>query len=205
MVRFRGNGSLALGSDLFRYELLKRRLGCWIDADVFFLRALTIDNQCLFGWEDEQSINSAVLYLEHDSSILADLLTFSYSNPMIPPWWSAEEQSKQKGLADEGRALSMERLHWGIIGPKALTHYARQHGLATLARPIEALYPLHWTEARRSFDPAFNLFERFSDNTCAVHLWNHLIQDLKVLAPPPGSFLSYVYGSNDTQLAQGPR
>jgi hypothetical protein len=193
LLRFRGNGSFALGSDLFRYELLKQRAGCWIDTDVFFLKPLELDGPCLFGWEDEKSINSAVLFLEHDSPLLSDLLNFAYSDPVIPPWWSFEKQIRQKNLSYENKALSLEQLDWGIIGPKAMTHYVHRHNLAHLAKPVEVFYPFHWTEAKRSFDPAFDLFDRITENTCAVHLWNNAIQDLKNQEPASGSFMSYVY------------
>src|SRR5436190_923323 len=55
MLRHKGNGSFALGSDIFRLELLKRDLGYWVDADVYFLKPLErCEDSYVFGWEDEK-------------------------------------------------------------------------------------------------------------------------------------------------------
>jgi hypothetical protein len=193
MLRFRGKGSFALGSDLFRYELQRQKAGCWIDTDVFILKPIDLDSPCLFGWEDKNSINSAVLFLEHNSPLLSDLLTLVYSNPVIPPWWPIEEQIKQKYLGFENRARSLEHLDWGVIGPQAVTYYAYRHNLAHIAKPVEVFYPFHWSEAQCLFDPTFDICSRITPNTCAVHLWNTLIQDFMDQEPAPGSFMSYVY------------
>ncbi|HEX2995034.1 MAG TPA: hypothetical protein VHP14_09420 [Anaerolineales bacterium] len=193
MLRFRGKGSFALGSDIFRYELQRQKAGCWIDTDVFILRPIILDSPCLFGWEDRNSINSAVLYLKHDSSLLSDLLDLVYSHPVIPPWWPIEEQIKQRYLGSENRARPLEYLDWGVIGPQAVTYYAGRHNLAHIAKPTDVYYPFHWSEAKFLFDPTFDIDSHITQNTCAVHLWNTLIQDFMKQKPAPGSFMSQVF------------
>ena len=50
-----------LYSDWFRYELLKRGLGTWVDADVYVLRPLDMVKPYLFGVQDAPILNNAVL------------------------------------------------------------------------------------------------------------------------------------------------
>src|SRR5690606_16604112 len=70
---YRDTGSFAVFADLFRYELMARDLGVWIDCDVLSLHPLPTDAPVLFGWQDETAVNNAVLRLPSDSPILADL------------------------------------------------------------------------------------------------------------------------------------
>src|SRR5205823_4237725 len=73
VVRHR-RGSVAPFSDWFRYELLKRGLGTWIDTDMYLLRPLDEQAEHLFGEERPGVINNAVLRLPADSPVLDELL-----------------------------------------------------------------------------------------------------------------------------------
>ena len=54
-------GSVALFSDWFRYELLQRGLGTWVDTDVYLVRALDTESPYLFGIKSPGILNNAVL------------------------------------------------------------------------------------------------------------------------------------------------
>src|ERR1700722_18256821 len=67
----RRTGSLGSFSDWFRYRLLKERGGIWVDADVVCLAPLIYPQAQIFGWQDAELINNAVLGLPagHDLAV----------------------------------------------------------------------------------------------------------------------------------------
>jgi hypothetical protein len=190
MLRHKVNGSFAVGSDIFRLELLKRGLGYWVDADVYFLKPLDrCDDSYVFGWEDEESICQAVLHIPRDAQLLRDLLDFLNSDVIVPPWWPAENQERQRLSAKDGRALPLEEMPWATTGPRAITHFVKTNNLVAHALPAEVFYPVHWTAANDLFEPQSDIWQRLTDRTKTVHLWNHLIEHRKHTAPAPSSFI----------------
>src|SRR5664280_1517399 len=63
LVRYSDSGAVALGANFFRYALLAKDVGYWVDLDLYFLKALDFKGEYVFGWEYENWINNAVLYV----------------------------------------------------------------------------------------------------------------------------------------------
>jgi hypothetical protein len=190
MLRCKQNGSVALGSDIFRYELLSRGLGIWIDTDVYFIRQLEAsEGEYLFGWEDDRYINSAVLKMPATSQLLVDLLALVNSAPTVPPWWPKHERVRQLDLAREGRAQSLEEMPWATTGPKALTHFAKTNNLLSHASQPAVYYPLHWTRAFDALSSDADVWSLVTPETRTVHLWNHIIEKRRA-APNHSSFIA---------------
>ena len=182
-------GSLALFSDLFRFELQRLGLGIWIDCDVYFLGALDGAQPYLFGREDAHFINTGVLRIPGDSALLADLIGI-FDQREIPFWLPL----RHRVLAWLRRALTgrtaIERMPWGAAGPKALTALAARHGVAHLAQPPAAFCPVSYRDARWILDPSIALDDMVGPETVAVHLWNDRIAAFKDIPAPGGSFLA---------------
>jgi hypothetical protein len=189
MIQYRKNSSYALGADIFRYELLRLGKGIWVDADVYFIKPIQFDCDVLFGWEDSKYINNAILYFAPNANILKQLQSFINSDPVVPPWWSKEDQEEQQILYLNGQHKTLENLPWATTGPKAITYFARLLDLDKFAKPPQVFYPVHWTKAERLFDPNFFYTSAISEDTLAIHIWNHLIEKLKRNTPPAGSFI----------------
>jgi hypothetical protein len=201
LARYGFNGSFALGSNIFRYELMRRGLGCWIDADVYFLQPLMFDADAhIFGWEDEQYIGSAVLQIPQKSPLLADLLAFVNSKPVVPPWWTLKKRLRQRLLAIQGRARKLEDLPWGTAGPRALTHYIKKNGMTAHAAGPEVFYPIHWSQAEDIFASAATVRSRFTSRTKTVHLWNARIQHRKDGAIAPSCFFAEICRGNADKI-----
>jgi hypothetical protein len=186
------SGHWALASDLFRLELLQRELGVWIDTDVFFIKPLSTDHKNVFGWEDKEQVNGAVLRIDVESPLLASLRRYAFADTVIPPWWKKEKRLRYRlrGLVENGTTIA--DLPWGALGPKALTHFIGQLGMTNDACPPDVFYPLHYTRAKDIFDPTQCVEATFTVRTIAVHLWNHLILRFKNGAPPTGSFMAKI-------------
>ena len=185
-----GLGSWALFTDIFRYHGLRRNAGIWLDLDVFLIQSLQGPNQYIFGWQDEGTINGAVLRLPPDSACLADLLALSRASPFIAPHWPRRQKAIQwlRGLV--GKDLPVEKAEWGALGPFALTYYVKNTGLRQFSQPPEVFYPVPFDKASTFFepDPGY-VTARITPNTRAVHLWNDMIKDLKKQPPHPKSFI----------------
>jgi hypothetical protein len=72
IIRHRETGSLALFSDILRYEIIGKGLGIYVDCDVFCLRPIE-DADYIFGWESDTFFASGVLKLPPDCPTLSAL------------------------------------------------------------------------------------------------------------------------------------
>jgi len=169
-IRYRRSGGLSLYSNLLRYEVLRAGLGLYVDCDVFCLRPIE-DADYIFGWETGKSINNAVLKMPADCPALAALSAIKDTPNFVPPW-RKKRRRRWEWLRGGAPPLPLEELPWGTTGPNALTYYAKQHGVAHLASPIDRFYPLHWDQVRLLFDPALPLKALTTPRTDAIHLYH---------------------------------
>jgi hypothetical protein len=182
-------GSIAFFSDWFRYELLKRALGTWIDTDVYLLRPLDMHSPYLFGEESRGMINNAVLRLPPDSPMLPGLLD-PFERRRVPPATPRRKRLRQRLTAFIRRGADPARFAWGSTGPLAVNMLARRFGLAGHALPPETFYPVLWNDAAWVRDPERRLEDVVTDRTVGVHLWNQCIAEFKDQPAPAGSFLA---------------
>ena len=168
-----GSAGIAAFSDVMRYAVLKAHGGWWCDADVFCLRDADQwrtrfqDADYVLGYEAQQRVNGAVLYLAPGAPHATRLLE---------------------------RALAAGRkVRWGAIGPKLLTTYTREAGLTDRVQPKHVLYPIACDHAADVLLPQRrdSCIERVRQGF-ALHLWNEFYRRWglpKSLLPPRGSFL----------------
>jgi hypothetical protein len=75
----------------------------------------------------------------------------------------------------------------------AITHYVKRLGLTDCVQAREVFYPVPWQHAAWIFDPTISLESVVKPNTCAIHLWNSILGQLKDKKPLPGSFVGRLY------------
>lgn len=184
MLDERCGGRVAFFADWFRYALLRRELGAWVDADLYLLAPLDMESPHLFGEQSPGELNNAVLRLPADSPLLAELLAI-FEQPGAMPWlpWRARLRSLLAGA-------DLAIIPWGSTGPHALTALARRLGLSALAEPPERFYPVSWQEASWLLEPGVQAEDVARPGTVAVHLWNECIKGFKDRPAPHGSFLA---------------
>jgi hypothetical protein len=163
-------GSFALFSNWFRYRLMSESGCTWIDTDSVLIGPRLPDSPYLFGWEDDQQINGAFLRFPRGSEL-------------------------QRRLLDAAQVLEdpVERdVPWGTFGPKLLTRTVEGLGLAAHALEVSALYPIHYSDAWRLFDPrSLRWCRERAKGAVALHLWNSAFagHDIKASTPPSGSYI----------------
>jgi hypothetical protein len=188
VIKNKREGSFALGSDFFRYHLLQKQLGCWVDTDMVFIKPLA-EADYIFGYETETSIGSGVLKLPADCPIITETLAFAAKRPVIAPWWPVARKWQQYRRWLRGKSRPVDCLEWAIIGPLAVTHFAEKHNLHIRAESVDVFYPNSWMQHMDVFDPAVDITKRFTQWTVGVHLWHTAIKKLKIFDPPAGSFI----------------
>ena len=174
--KFYKNGSAALGSNIFRYLLMKNNLGLWLDTDILLLRPLYKENNPVFGKEDCHLINNAVLYLPATLEVLSSLLYFVQAEYPIPPFFSAHKRFSLMKKKILGFPVHVSDMPWGIYGPQALTFFLKKHNLGNMAKPRDFFYPIHWADAHSLFVANLNTENLITSRTICVHLWNECLR-----------------------------
>lgn len=183
-VYFHEKNPAALGSDLFRFHALNKGLGLWLDTDVILLKPLVYDRQdVVFGWEDAETINGAVLYIDRRSILLKSLLAFTDDHYPIPPFLSSEYVNFLRASKEAGRPVHVSRMEWGVWGPLALTHFAKMYNLHRFAARQEAFYPVHWSQAHKLITRGYNIEKNLTKETFAVHLWSTKLSSPSKIRP----------------------
>jgi hypothetical protein len=191
-LRHRETGSYALASDMFRYRIMQGGEGLWSDTDVVCLRPVALDGPHIFGWESARLINGALLYLDKNSPLLADLIA-SFRANHIPPWLSLKRSLPFRIKRLMRTDFVPAELPWGTFGPRALTHMARKHGASGEAQARAVFYPLWLRDAERIFEHGFRLPDADMNGACAIHLWNERLKNIKGSTPAQGSVLDQLY------------
>ena len=175
------SGSYALFSDLFRYELLKKVDGIYVDCDVYCLEPLSIpSSEYLIGYEEDGRVNGAVLALPKNSELLNKLLLASHDPYFIPPWYSNKKKSRLKMRKKLRLAKKISDMPWGIIGPDAITYYVKQLNLAELIEPIDVFYPVHYKCITQLTDPGLTIKDITSSRTLCIHLYNEILKNCDI-------------------------
>ena len=188
VIRHR-SGSVALFSNRFRYELLRRGLGTWVDTDLYLLRPVDGERPYLFGEELPGFFAIGVLRLPPDCPVLAPLLAL-FDERVVPGWLPLRHRLAARWRRRRTGRTGIARMPWGSAGPTAFTALAFEHGLQAHAQPREAFYPVHWRDAAWLRDPGQPLEGKIGPATCAIHLWNEVIKGFKDAPAAPGSFLA---------------
>lgn len=197
------DGSVALFSDWFRYELQRRGLGTWVDTDNYLVRPLDMKRPYLFGKEvlhaprpwgrwPKEIIAAGVLRIPAESPMLPPLIEL-FESATTPQWLPFHWQLWARFRSSIGRPLNLSSLPWGVAGPFGVNALAEQFGAASWALPPQAFNPAHWYEARWILDPSVSLEEFVTEETFGVHLWNECIKSFKNDPAPAGSFLDRLH------------
>ena len=181
--------SISLFSDYFRCILLKKRMGIWVDCDCFLLQPLEIPSHGYLLGHEINTINSAVLHLPHDSSILNDILK-ACKNPNKSPYWLDFRRAiiKRFSYALLGRRWHLSEMGWGIIGPVALTRLVPRYDLNNKVEPMKTFYPVDRQESSQLFNDA--PFEHIINDSDikSIHIYD---KKRKWEQPTPGSFIDW--------------
>lgn len=177
IIKHNKTGSYALFSDLFRYELMKKTDGIYVDCDVYCLKPVHIPaHGVLLGYESDRSINGAILRIPAESPLLNSLLDAAYNPYYVPAWYSKRRKATLKFKKFIGLGRSIADMPWGVIGPLAISYYVYQLNLTHYIQPIDIFYPVHYQCVSKFINPGLDIEDITSKNTLCVHLYNEMLK-----------------------------
>lgn len=168
-------GSYALFSDMFRYRLLQDGADIYVDCDVYCIRPIP-HSEYIIGREDDFNLNGAVLALPRNSQILAELCDMATDPHFIAPWLKTKRQRVLRARRVIGFPQHVANMQWGLIGPQALTYYARKFQLEKLASTPDVFYPIDYRRISLLLDPNIKLTDLITKRTLCVHLYNEALK-----------------------------
>lgn len=194
IFKHKKTGSYALFSDVFRYELLKKTDGIYVDCDVYCIRPIIPSSSgYILGREDDFKINGAVLGLPKDSLILDRLLNAAYDPFFIPPWYSSKRQKRLKIKKVFRLGKHISDMPWGVIGPEAITYFVKELGLEREIQPIDVFYPIHYLCIKQLLDNDLYLEDLISSRTVCVHLYNEMLRKVDMDKIDPNCILAKMF------------
>ena len=188
LLRYSDSGAIQLGANFFRYALLAKGLGYWVDMDFHFLKPLEFDEPYVLGWEYENWINNAVLRAPANSDFVRDLCELPQTNRR-PPWFGPRRTLKYYWSRLTKGDIRVQDLPWGTFSSGLVTYAAKKHGVAAMAQRPSVFYPVRWKDGPALMGPAEIIEEMVRPDTCAVHMWYSHLARFVDKQPPRGSYI----------------
>jgi len=175
-------GSPAGFSNLFRYTLLDREGGWWVDTDTLCLKPQISEPAYVFARQDKDFYNPAIMRAPAGSPLIRETL----------------ERAKRV-VADHA-----ENMEFGAIGPHLFTAVIRDLDLHNAAADTADLYPIPYWDALTTCDPnRRDEVEQLVARSTFVHLWTEMFRYWRVPKtgrPPAGAYLTAMYDRYDVPL-----
>ena len=190
IVRDYKTGSPAIHADMFRYAMLAKTELMWVDMDVLCLRPFYPNSPYVFAFEDENTVNNAVLRLPKDSPTLAALLAYQPETKGYPPFFSTGRKIRY-WLKNGGKKPSINKWPWGSIGPKGLSYHLRQTSEVKHALHKKAFYAIPAKDTTALIAGNSTLPDLSSTDIFYFHLWGkELRHAIAAHGISPNSFLA---------------
>jgi hypothetical protein len=173
MFREKVNNSVAAFADWFRFKVLHEEGGVWADTDVVCLKPLEYPRPEIFGWQDQDTINVAVLGLPAGHPLAAWMLDcWQHPDRVLP--YDSRRARRHKLIRRLRPGDSRPYIEWGEFGPSGFTQAARHLGYASLALPFWHFYPIHYLNWHSIFDDSLRDNHGMVEASVALHLWNEM-------------------------------
>jgi len=170
---FKFCNSYSAFANLFRYKMLLEQGGCWIDTDLICLKPMDIESRYIFGWQDEKTINNAVLGVNAPGNVLMAM------------------------LCSKGMSMDIPNSGWAASGPHLVTSAVNWLGLQRSAQPPHIFYPVHWSNAM-----SFLSTEEINlTGSYMLHIWNNILEG-KCQSLAPGIMDKHSLFPADTTLGR---
>ncbi len=196
IIRHAKTNSPSLFSNYFRYKLWEQDQGYWIDCDLYCIRPIHIEDNPVFGRQDNGLINGAILRLDADCPLRTSLLRLFEDKTAEFPWIRPRARIRARIKSMLFGKPKIAYMPWGSCGPNAITWLARHHKLDGKALAEEVFYPLPLAKAPLLSESSFDIGPEIKTNSLTIHLWNEVIGP-KRDKPDPGSFLDRLYREAD--------
>lgn len=171
------DGRLTSFADFFRWTLLHKKGGLWVDMDVICLRPFDFADDVVFGWESPESIAIGVLSFppEHFlprvmAKACDDVNTFQ---PIDTTKTVIKKIGRRLILGKEKSRIYTRHTEPG--GPAYFTKFVEYYGLAALAKPAHWFYPLPVWKWKDIFHPSSDAMAAI-EGSYGIHVWHNAMR-----------------------------
>lgn len=166
-------GSYAGFADWFRWKLLLKKGGFWIDTDVVCIKPFNFDSELIFGLESKKLACPAVMSFPKGHEICS----FLEENCRLPNKELPYDKPKDKRRKLKRKLLGQGKSHikWGETGgPEGFTRALKHFDLFKLSKPFTYFFPIHHSNWNSFYDTTLKNDLEFFNDTYAIHLWNEM-------------------------------
>ncbi len=172
---YRSRPSYGAFANWFRYVLLYREGGVWIDTDVVCLKPFDFSAELFFGWEQYNKVNNAVVGSHPGMEVFAFLARQAEQPNVFLPYDTGSDKCR-KLMRRYLHGNHRSDLEWGETGPVGFTRALRHFGYLDYALSTTAFYPVHPTCWNTVFNATYPDAGRSFPDSYAIHLWNEMMR-----------------------------
>ncbi|HIF9091538.1 TPA: hypothetical protein ACX6NR_000468 [Photobacterium damselae] len=171
-----GKGSYAGFANYFRYKmLLIHPNSFWVDADVICLKPFLLEDELVFCYESQTTINNAVIGSKNKGHKLFYELIEYCENPFKIKKWDTIKIMMKKLYGRFWGKCKTEFIPWGLTGPKALSGYVFKLNLEKYSVASPFYYPILPSNWKDIFlDENINISDL--GDAYSIHLWNEYLR-----------------------------
>lgn len=169
------SGSVAHFADWWRWTLLEKKGGIWVDMDMIALKAFDFSDDVVFGKESDVTANVSVLKFPASHPICTHMKKACENPNAFQPYDNMKWKIYKSYRYFTGNSRSNTR--WGETGgPIGFTKTLIHYNMFNLAKPyfyFFPIYPLNW---RSIYDESYQDIQEPLNNSYGVHIWNEFIR-----------------------------
>ena len=191
--------AIAQHADIFRYHLLYKYGGWWVDTDVYCLTGnLPVQP---YAWAEQEPgvLNNAILKFPKGDALCGELLAAALARSSgglgqlreAIRVWRADVRNWRAA-----KGLLKKQLGWEDLGPKLVTEVLGRRQNIQRGGSQSTFYPWHWLEASFAWLPRTRLLlENRQRGAQFLHFWSYALRSMGVdlyKDPPTDSLLAYI-------------
>ena len=156
-------------SDWFRYALIAKRGGVWVDMDTICIKPFDFDEDIVFGIDSLCAI-IAILKFPENHFLMRALESFCRDHTQAQPWDNATAKNTQRLFS-----ASREKISYQAFGNQAFDKAVRYYGLEEYGKPYMYFYPSNDDQAKTLFDDSFKDGIDLYSITHSMHISNKVL------------------------------
>jgi len=159
-------------SDWFRYALIAKRGGVWVDMDTICIKPFDFEEEIVFGYTELLRASIGILKFPKNHFLMRELDSFCRNHTEVRPWDSAtdKQQKKHRSFRHQKEKISYQAFGTQIFD-KAIRHY----GLEGYGKPYMYFYSLNHDNAKTLFDDSFRDGIGLYPTTHSMHISNKVL------------------------------
>jgi len=171
---FLSHNSYAHFADWFRWKMLEKLGGYWVDMDLVCTKPFDFNDEIIFGMEEHNSAAIGALRFPSNHILVSSMVKRCENPNSIEPSDSLRiklRKYKRKFLM--GNKISNTK--WGETGgPWGFNRVLQMYNLRELGKPYTYFYPVHSSHWKHIFDETFANDDKLFFDTHAIHMWNEM-------------------------------